>query len=75
MTKQGLIEFIQSAYEDDEELCWQIVCRENIEAYSEAPISIEKWDDFVDYTERYSTLADPYTENAVEQFQQFQEGN
>lgn len=72
MTKHELIKFIESRYGDDEQLVWQIVCKDDVEAYAESPIDDQKWSDFVDYTERYSTLADPFSENAVEQFQDFE---
>lgn len=71
-SKRALISFIENNYTDDDNLLWQVVSKEDIEPYLDEPMSNDKWDEFVDYTERYSVLADPFTENAVEQANDFE---
>lgn len=72
MVKEELIKFIEGNYAEGENLLWQIVSKENIEAYTSDEISEDKWDAFVDYTERYSVLADPFSQNSVEEYNEFE---
>jgi hypothetical protein len=77
-TKKQIIEFIDGAYGDNEELVWQAVSLGDIRHYladRNIDISVNEWNEFVDYTERYSVLADTYTENAIDQVIDYKESN
>jgi hypothetical protein len=69
-TKAELIEFIQKRYSDDEQLVWQIVSRDDL---VDVVSDLNTWERFVAYAEQYSTLATPFSDSAVEQYQDFAE--
>lgn len=77
-TKKQIIEFIDGAYSDNEELVWQVVSLGDIRHYladREVDLSTKTWNEFVDFTERYSVLADDFTENTINQAIDYKEAN
>lgn len=84
-TKAQLIEFINENYKDDETLLWQVVSKADVEVMLTGlaeqldqpnPVKIpeDKWVEFVDFTEQYSVLASPYSEAAVDCYQDYSKG-
>ena len=74
MTRDNLIKFLQENYKPDEELLWQTLSFDDVEGYAELA-SPQTWQDFVDYNERYSTIADEISDIVIEGYRDFLEAN
>ncbi len=73
MTKEKLIEFIENHYESGEQLLWQINSREDVASNADKIISPELWDSFVEEQDYYGGLAENFSEQAVDSFNEFVE--
>lgn len=69
MTRDELIEFLQSNYQPEEQLLWQTISYGDANVHNLATLA--KWVKFVERQEYYGGLADRFSEEALNEFFDF----